>query len=120
MNKKSYEKLPPDIKEIFDQLSGEYKERFALMWNAIDFYGKEFAQQKGVEIIELPEYEAARWVKAAAPVIEDYVKDMVGKGHSEAEVRGWLKFIRERMEYWTAKQLQLSIKSPTGPPEMRP
>ncbi|NIO04828.1 MAG: C4-dicarboxylate ABC transporter substrate-binding protein [Proteobacteria bacterium] len=120
MNKKSYEKLPPDIKEIFDQLSGEYKERYALMWNAIDFYGKEFAQQKGVEIIELPEYEAARWVKAAAPVIEDYVKDMVGKGHSEAEVRGWLKFIRERMEYWTAKQLQLSIKSPTGPPEMRP
>ncbi|NIQ40256.1 MAG: C4-dicarboxylate ABC transporter substrate-binding protein [Proteobacteria bacterium] len=120
MNKSKYQKLPPDIKGILDELAGEYKERFALMWNAIDFYGKEFAQEKGVEIIELPEYEAARWVKAAAPVIEDYVKDMVGKGHSEAEVRGWLKFIRERMEYWTAKQLQLSIKSPTGPPQMRP
>jgi len=120
MNKNSYEKLPPDIKEIFDELCGEYKERYALMWNAIDFYGKEFAEQKGVEIIELPEYEAARWVKAAAPVIEDYVKDMVGKGYAETEVRGWLKFIRERTEHWTAKQLQLTIKSPTGPPAMRP
>ena len=120
MNKNSYKKLPPDIKEIFDELCGEYKERYALFWNVIDFHGKEFAKQKGVEIIELPEHEAARWVKATAPVIEDYIKDMVGKGYPEAEVRGWIKFIRERMEYWTAKQLQLGIKSPTGPPAMRP
>ena len=120
MNKNSYKKLPPDIKEIFDKLCGEYKELYALFWNSIDFHGKEFAKQKGVEIIELPEHEAARWVKAAAPVIEDYVKDMVGKGYAETEVRGWIKYIRERMEYWTAKQLQLTIKSPTGPPAMRP
>ncbi|UCG65501.1 MAG: hypothetical protein JSW12_00125, partial [Deltaproteobacteria bacterium] len=120
MNKNSYKKLPPDIKEIFDELCGEYKELYALFWNSIDFHGKEFAKQKGVEIIELPEYEAARWVKAAAPVIEDYIKDMVGKGYSEEEVRGWIKYIRDRMEYWTAKQIQLTIKSPTGPPAMRP
>jgi len=120
MNKNSYKKLPPDIKEIFDELCGEYKERYALFWNVIDFYGKEFALQKGVEIIELSDEEAARWVKAVEPVIEDYVKDMVGKGHSEAEVRGWIKFIRERMDYWTAKQIQLGIKSPTGPAAIRP
>jgi TRAP-type C4-dicarboxylate transport system substrate-binding protein len=120
MNKNSYKKLPPDIKEIFDELCGEYKERYALFWNVIDFYGKDFAIQKGVEIIELSEGEAARWMKAAAPVIEDYVKDMVGKGYPEAEVRGWLTFIKERMEYWTAKQIQLGIKSPTGPAAIRP
>ena len=120
MNKNSYKKLPPDIKEIFDKLCGEYKELYALFWNSIDFHGKEFGKQKGVEIIELPEHEAARWVKAAAPVIEDYVKDMVGKGYAETEVRGWIKYIRDRMEYWTAKQIQLTIKSPTGPPAMRP
>jgi TRAP-type C4-dicarboxylate transport system substrate-binding protein len=120
MNKNSYKKLPPDIKEIFDEVCGEYKERYALFWNAIDFYGKDFALEKGVEIIELPEFEAKRWQEATKPVIEDYVKEMVGKGYSEEEVRGWLKFVRERMEYWTAKQIQLSIPSPTGPPEMRP
>jgi TRAP-type C4-dicarboxylate transport system substrate-binding protein len=120
MNKKSYSKLPPDIKEILDQLSGEYKERFALMWNVIDFFGKEFAQQEGVLIIELSPEEAARWQKAAAPVIENYIKDMVGKGYSEAEARGWIEFVRERIDYWTAKQIQLRIKSPTGPDAMRP
>ncbi len=31
MNKKSYQKLPPDLKEIFDTLTGEYKERYALI-----------------------------------------------------------------------------------------
>jgi len=120
MNKKSYKKLPPHIKEIFDELSGEYKERFALMWNVIDFHGKEFAKQKGVEIIELSPQEVARWKKATAPVVEDYVNEMVGKGHSETEVRGWIKFLRERIDYWTAKQIALRIKSPTGPEEMRP
>jgi TRAP-type C4-dicarboxylate transport system substrate-binding protein len=120
MNKNSYNKLPPDIKEIFDELAGEYRERYALMWNVIDFYGKWFAKEKGVEIIELSDAEAARWKEATAPVIENYVKEMVGKGHSEAEVRGWIKYLRDRIDYWTKKQIFLQLKSPTGPPEMRP
>ena len=120
MNKNSYSKLTPDLKEIFDQLSGEYKERMALMWNSIDFAGKNFAQQKGVEFIDLSPAEAQRWKKATAPIIEDYVQAMVSKGYSEKEVRGWLTFLNERIDYWTKKQISLFIKSPTGPPEMRP
>jgi len=120
MNKNSYKRLPPDIKEIFDKLCGEYKERFALMWNLVDIEGREFAIKKGVEIIHLSPQEAARWKKAAEPVIENYVKEMVRKGHSESEVRGWIKFLRERIDYWTKKQIELRIKSPTGPAAMRP
>ena len=120
MNKNSYNKLPPDIKEIFDEVCGEYKERYALMWNVIDFFGKEFAKKKGVEIIELSPREVIKWQNATAPVVEDYVKEMVGKGYSESEVRGWIKFLRDRIDYWTKKQIWLRIKSPTGPDEMRP
>jgi len=120
MNKKSYAKLPPDIKEIFDQLCGEFKERFALMWNRIDAEGMDFAIKKGVEIIYLSPKEASRWKNATAPVVEDYVKEMVGKGYSEAEVRGWMRFIRERINFWTKRQIELRIKSPTGPSAMRP
>lgn len=120
MNKNSYEKLPPDIKETFDQLCGEFKERFALMWNLIDDEGREFAIEKGVEIIDLSPREAALWKKAAEPVIENYVQEMIGKGYSKSEVRGWIKFLQERIDYWTAKQIELRIKSATGPAEMRP
>ncbi|UCD82566.1 MAG: TRAP transporter substrate-binding protein [Desulfobacterales bacterium] len=120
MNKDSYKKFPPDIKAIFDKLCGEYKERMALMWNSIDFAGKNFAAEKGVEFIDLDSAEAKKWKQATAPIIEDYVKKMVSSGYSEDEVRGWLKYLDERIEYWTQKQIALFIKSPTGPPEIRP
>jgi len=119
MNKDSYKKLPPDIKEIFDKLCGEYKERFALMWNLIDVEGKDFALKQGTEIIDLSPQEAERWKKAAEPVVQNYVKDMVGKGYPESEVRGWIQFLRERIDYWTAKQIELRLTSATGPDAMR-
>ena len=61
MNKKSYEKLPPDLKETFDILCGEYKERMALVWNEVDLDGVAFAKKKGIEIIKLSPKELARW-----------------------------------------------------------
>jgi TRAP-type C4-dicarboxylate transport system substrate-binding protein len=120
MNKNSYGKLPPDIRGIFDTLVGEYKERYILTWNSIDFVGKEFGLSKGVEFIDLPRYELPKLQAAVQPVIDDYVKRLVGKGYSEAEVRGWVTFLRERSNYWTEKQILLRIPSAAGPPEIRP
>jgi TRAP-type transport system periplasmic protein len=119
MNKKKYNSLPPDIKEIFDALCGEYKERFAMMWNAQDFGGRAFGEEKGVKYIDLSPEESKRWVKAVQPIVEDYVKRMVSKGFAESEVRGWITYLKERTEYLTKKQLELHITSATGPPELR-
>jgi TRAP-type C4-dicarboxylate transport system substrate-binding protein len=120
MNKNSYKKLPEDIKPIFDKLVGEYKERYMLMWNAIDFIGKNFALSKGVTFIELAPDELPKWQAAVEPVINDYVKRMVGKGFSEAEVQGWIKFCRERSDFWKEKQLALRVPSAAGPPDLKP
>ena len=120
MNKKSYDRLPPDLKVILEELSGEYKEKFALMWNSVDFDGKDFAGEKGVEILQLSKDQVDQWKKVTEPVIDNYVKDLTAKGYPESEVRGWIAFLQERIEFWTAKQLDYRIKSPTGPDEMRP
>jgi TRAP-type C4-dicarboxylate transport system substrate-binding protein len=120
MNKNSYGKLPPDIRAIFDELVGEYKERYILTWNAIDFVGKKFGLSKGVEFIELPPSEIPKWQAAVEPVINNYIKRMVAKGFSEAEVKGWIKFLRERSDFWTKKQITLRIPSAAGPPEVKP
>jgi TRAP-type C4-dicarboxylate transport system substrate-binding protein len=120
MNKNSYKKLPSDIKPIFDKLVGEYKERYILMWNAIDFVGKAFGIKHGVEIIELSDKEMERWKASVAPVIDNHVKTMVGKGYSEAEVKGWIKFLYDRAEFWKGKQKELRIPSAVGPPELKP
>jgi len=120
MNKESYRKLPAEVKPIFDTLVGEYKEQYVLMWNAVDFAGKEYGIEKGVEFIELSKDEVTRWKAAVEPVIDAYIKRMVGKGFSEAEVKGWIKFLRDRIDYWTKKQIALRIASPAGPPEIKP
>lgn len=120
MNKNSYKKLTPAVKQVFDRLVGEYKERCALMWNLIDFEGRDFAVQQGVEIIDLTPDQVSRWREATKPVVQDYVKKMAGSGYSEAEVRSWVKYLEDRIDFWTAKQVELRIKSPTGPKEMRP
>ncbi|MCU0595532.1 MAG: TRAP transporter substrate-binding protein [Desulfobacterota bacterium] len=119
MNKQTYGKLTGDLKKTFDQLCKEYKDKTALMWNETDFEGKEFALSKGVEIIELSPEEIQKWKAAAAPAIEEYVKSMVSLGFAEKEIRGWIQFLRERIDYWTAKQIELKIKSVTGPDAIR-
>ena len=120
MNKKSYEKMPPDMKDVFNKVVGEYKERYILMWNAIDFVGKKFGLSKGVEIIELAPEEVPKWKEAVAPVFDNYVKTMVGKGFSEAEVKLWISFLRERADYYLKKQIDLRIPSAVGPAEVKP
>jgi TRAP-type C4-dicarboxylate transport system substrate-binding protein len=112
MNKKSYKKLTPDVKEIFDTVTGEYKEKYALMWNSIEFPGKAFGEEKGVEYISLPAEEKAKWEQAVQPVIEEYIKDMVSKGYKESEVRGWFKYIKERTAWLTERMKFYQIKTP--------
>ena len=118
MNKDSYAGLPADIKEIFDTLVGEYKERYILMWNSVDYLGKAAGEANGVEFIYLSDAEAARFQAAVEPVIDDYIAKMVDAGHSRSEVEGWIQFLRDRIEYWTEKQITWSIKSAAGPPEV--
>jgi TRAP-type C4-dicarboxylate transport system substrate-binding protein len=120
MNKKSYDKLPADIKIIFDNLAGEYKDRSQLMWNAVDFVGKAFGKEKGVEFIELSPTEAKRWIAAVNPVFDDYLKRVVGKGFSEADAKSWIKFLQDRIEFWTQQQIAYHIMSAAGPPEVKP
>jgi TRAP-type C4-dicarboxylate transport system substrate-binding protein len=118
MNKDSYNSMPPDIQEIFDKVVGEYKERFILMWNSIDFVGRDYALSLGVQFSSLSDDEAARWQAAVAPVIDDYIANMVAAGYSETEVRGWIDFLRERDDYWTQKQIDWHIMSAAGSPEV--
>jgi TRAP-type C4-dicarboxylate transport system substrate-binding protein len=120
MNKNSYNNIPADIKPIFDDVVGEYNQLSQLMWNAVDFAGKEYGIQQGVEFIDLPPAEVAKFKAAVEPVIDNYVNTMVGKGFSEAEVNGWIKFLQDRIDYWTQKQISYHIYSIAGPPEVKP
>jgi TRAP-type C4-dicarboxylate transport system substrate-binding protein len=119
MNKVAWDKLPGDIKTIFNQVAGEWVEKAATAWNDQDIVGYQYCKEKGVEVIDLSADEAARWQQAAYPIVDKYIKAMVGRGFSEKEVQSWINYIKERRAYWLKKQIEKGIKSPNGPLEIR-
>lgn len=112
MNKSKYNSLPPDIKKLFDQVSAEWVEKHALGWNEIDVEGRTFFESKCGKVIDLPEGEAAKWVKAVQPVMDRYAKDMAGKGLKPEKVQARIMFIRKTVEDLTKQQAEKGIKSP--------
>jgi TRAP-type mannitol/chloroaromatic compound transport system substrate-binding protein len=117
MNKDTWNKLPDDVKKVFNEYP--FEDKLAQTWNEIDIDGKKLGMEKGIQFIQLSPDEAKRWIKAADTVVEKYVKSMVSAGYNEKDVRGWISFVKERIDYWTKKQRELKIKSTTGPEDVR-
>lgn len=111
MSKHKWDGLPPDMQKLFTDVSNEYKDKWGIAFNSIDFGGIEYLKKNGGQVINLSDAEAAKWVKAVQPVIADYKKDLVAKGYKEQEVDTWLSFIKERTEYWKAQEKARKIPS---------
>jgi TRAP-type C4-dicarboxylate transport system substrate-binding protein len=104
MNKRRWDSLPPDVQKTFTDFSKEFLERWAVEWNKIDIEGRDFFTKLGGQVITVSDAEQAKMVKAVEPVIADYKKDLIGKGHKAAEVDTWVSFVKERIEYWKAQE----------------
>ena len=111
MNLEKWNKLPADLKKIFDEVGMEFKEKHALAWNGIDTEAIQLFKQQGGQIVQLEDTEAARWKKAVEPLIEDYKKQSVSAGFKPAEVDAWISYIRERVTNWTKAGNEKGIKS---------
>ena len=104
MNKQKWDSLPSDVKKVINEFSKEFTERWTVEWNNIDIEGREYFTKQGGQIIPISDAEAARWVKAAQPVIDDYKKDLISKGYKANEIDSWLSFVKERIEYWKGQE----------------
>lgn len=112
MNKSKWNALPADLKKIFTDVASEIKDKQAALWNEMDIEGKDLFLGQGGQILPLSDAEAVKWIKAVEPVIAGYKKDMVSKGHKEADVDAWLSYIKERTEYWRKQEKQRKIAAP--------
>ena len=91
MNKKKYESLPPDLKQIIDENSGlEWSIKAAVAYDRGDKPNRELFLEKGGQIYQLPPAERERWIKAAAPVRENWIQEMKGKGLPGPEVLNYV------------------------------
>ena len=115
MNKNLWAKLPADIQKIFDEVSKEFEDKYALLWNDIDISGAKVGLGKGIKIIHLSPEEVSKWTVALKPVNDAYIKEMVDAGFSKAEMEKNLAFVKERVAYWNKKQIELGIPFPSAP-----
>ena len=112
MHKGRWEKLPEDIKKVFNEVSAEWKNKYGVASNDIDIEGRDYLKKFGGQLIPLSVDEVQRWTSAAEPTIDKHIKELEAKGYKRAEIEGWIKFIRERTDYWTKKQKELKVAAP--------
>jgi len=111
MNNDKWDSLPPDIQQIFTDVSNEYAEKYAETWNNIDVAGIEYSLSiQGNEVYEVSDAEGQRWHDAVQPVMGQYVTAMAGKGFSDAQ--SYIDYIQERIAYWMPLEEQQGISSP--------
>jgi TRAP-type C4-dicarboxylate transport system substrate-binding protein len=75
MNLNKWNSLPSDIQEKILAVNEEYQEKVAAgLWDKQNEVALEWAKnEKGIEVLELPEDEMARWIKQVEKVQEDVI-----------------------------------------------
>lgn len=102
MNKRTWDRLPPDIQKVFNEVSASFPEYHGHVWNYYDQAGMEYF--KGLpdrEAIVIPEDQKPPWEQAVAPVVENYIQEKTAKGIPAQEI---VDYFHERIEYWEARQ----------------
>jgi len=80
MNKDKWAALPDDVKKIIQELNKEWIPKHGEAWDASDEEGRKYLASKGGKCLALADDEAAKWKKAAEPVLGEYAKAAEGKG----------------------------------------
>ena len=94
MNKDKWAMISPKNQKIIEQINAEWSVKHGTAWDEADQAGKQFFVEKGGDFLELDTAEAARWVKAAQPVMDDYVKE---SADNKIDGRAVVDFIKAEM-----------------------
>lgn len=85
MNRNTWNSLPKDIQKIIDDYCEQYVETAGVLWDKRSAASLQYARNKGLEIISLPDAELARWRERVKPLLGEYVASMKRKGLPGAE-----------------------------------
>lgn len=82
MNKKSYDKLPADLKQVIDNNSGiELAGHIGSLFDAYEIEGKKAAVEQGNEIYQLEQNVVSKWKHDLQFITNDWIKDMTADGY---------------------------------------
>lgn len=87
MNQAKYDGLSADLKAIIDKRSGAVLSAFAgKVWDESQAVGRKPAVDRGNTFYTLPPAEVDQWIKASAPLYEEWVADMNKRGLPGAQM----------------------------------
>jgi TRAP-type C4-dicarboxylate transport system substrate-binding protein len=83
MNQAKYDSLPADLKKVIDNNSGAgLTQQIGKIWDNSQGAARKLAQDRGNTFYMIPGSELDNWVKAAAPLYDDWVADMDKRGEN--------------------------------------
>jgi TRAP-type C4-dicarboxylate transport system substrate-binding protein len=86
MNQAKYDSLPPDVKKVVDELSGEAAARaFGRGWDKVDRRGMAFMQAAGVQFSKADAAFVKAVAEKTAPLEDAWAKAAEGKGLKDAK-----------------------------------
>ena len=92
MNQKKYDSLPPDLRKVLDDLSGNWGAKFTgAVWDKNELEGIAAAKKAGATIYKVPDEERQRWAVRLKPVEEEWLKSMEAKGLPGRQLLGDLR-----------------------------
>jgi TRAP-type C4-dicarboxylate transport system substrate-binding protein len=81
MNQRAWKRLPDEFKKVLDELSGEWAVEFTGKgWDKFDQESIATNKKNGIEYIDLPADEVAKWKELLAPIKASYAKELDAKG----------------------------------------
>jgi TRAP-type C4-dicarboxylate transport system substrate-binding protein len=92
MNQKKYDSLPPDLRKVIDDLSGNFGAEFnGRVWDQNELVGIEAIKKAGATIYTLPPEERQRWAARLKPIEDEWLKGMEAKGLPGRQLLGDLR-----------------------------
>ena len=95
MNKDKWNAMPEDVRKVMEEVSFEWVYKHGVAWEKGAFDGIQFLLEAGNSMIGIGPEEAARWVKAVQPVLDDYQKQTTAKKLPGDQV---LSFVKKRLD----------------------
>ena len=83
MNQAKYDSLPADLKKVIDANSGAaLSQQVGKVWDGSQAAGRKAAQDRGNSFYMIPASELDNWVKASAPLYDEWIADMDKRGNN--------------------------------------
>ena len=100
MNLDKWNSLEPEVRAAIEKVNDEYFEKVAMgLWDKQNEAALKWAVETcGMEVIDLPQEEADRWVNYVTPVQEQYVASMKEKGLPGQEALDLVKELAEKYD----------------------